>query len=207
VCNRYRGVVDEFEPARCRDVQLHVLVFRDEQYHTRSDRCGCDASESDQRHGGAAAVHLCGRDSFLTCCNLIAYSVFSPGGDTRKVGARLSGNFMSWIWLSAMIFSPLMFIINISSTESFFKASGIPISEEPNLVGQWSTVMGAGLVVVAAAINKWTDHRQMKREGESNTAEGQGTVESVHMINHSQYKWEQGNSIAPGQGIEQSIHV
>jgi hypothetical protein len=145
--------------------------------------------------------------AFLTCCNLIAYSVFSPGGDTRKVGARLSGNFMSWIWLSAMIFSPLMFIINISSTESFFKASGIPISEEPNLVGQWSTVMGAGLVVVAAAINKWTDHRQMKREGESNTAEGQGTVESVHMINHSQYKWEQGNSIAPGQGIEQSIHV
>jgi hypothetical protein len=143
----------------------------------------------------------------LTCCNLIAYSVFSPLSGIEEVAARPRGNCMSWIYMSAAVFSPLMFIINISSIESFFKASGIPISEGPSLVGQWSTVMGAGLVIVAAAINKWALHRHMKREGDGGTAEGQETAESVHIINYGQYKWEPGNSMAQGQGIEQSNHV
>jgi len=112
-----------------------------------------------------------------------------------------------WIYMSAAFFSPLMFLINISSTESFFKASHVPISEEPNLVGQWSTVMGAGLVVIAAAINKWTEHREKKREGENGTEEGQETVESIHMINNGQYKWEPGNNRVPGHGTVQSTHV
>jgi len=143
----------------------------------------------------------------LTCCNLVAFSVFSPRGGVQEAGARTRGSCMSWMYLSAAFFSPLMFIINISSTESFFKATGIPISEQPNLVGQWSVVMGAGLVIVAAAINKWVDHRQEKKDGGSATVEGQEAVESIHVDNNGQYKWEQGSSMPPGQGMEQSIHV
>ena len=156
-------------------------------------------------------LFICGVTiAILTCCNLIAYSVFSPRGGIEAVPARPRGSCMSWIYMSAAFFSPLMFLINISSIESFFKAGGIPISEEPNLVGQWSTVMGAGLVIVAAAINKWTEHRQTQREGHNDTAEEQGAVElveSVQMVNNREYKWEPGNTMAPGQGIQQSNRV
>jgi hypothetical protein len=114
---------------------------------------------------------------------------------------------MFWMYMSAAFFPPLMFIINISNTESFFKTSHIPISEEPNLVGQWSAVMGAGLVVVAAAINKWAHHRQTKREGETGTEEGQEAVESIHIINNGQYKCGPDNGMAQAHGIGQAVHV
>jgi hypothetical protein len=100
-----------------------------------------------------------------------------------------------------------MFIINISSTGSFFKTSHIPISEELNLVGQWSVVMVAGLVVVAATINKWAHHRQTKREGETGTEEGQEAVKSIHIINNGQYNLEPGNGMAQAHGIEQWVYV
>lgn len=108
--------------------------------------------------------------AILTCCNLVAYLIFSACSGIAEGAARAGrGNCMFWMYMSAAFFSPLMFIINISSTGSFFKTSHIPISEELNLVGQWSVVMVAGLVVVAATINKWAQHRQTKREGETGT--------------------------------------
>lgn len=70
VCDEDRGVVDNFKPVGCRDIQLHVLVFRDEEYHSRYDGCGGDAGELDQRQGDVAAVYLCGWDSDLDLLQL-----------------------------------------------------------------------------------------------------------------------------------------
>ena len=70
VCDEDRGVIDSFKPVGCREVQLHVLVFRDERYHSRSDGCGDDAGELDQRQGDVAAVYLCGWDSDLDLLQL-----------------------------------------------------------------------------------------------------------------------------------------
>lgn len=140
----------------------------------------------------------------LTCANLIAYSVFSPRSGTEVV-PRARGGCLSWIYLSAAFFSPLMFIINISSVEAFFKTGGVPISEQPNLVGQWSTVMGAGLVIVAAAINKWAHHKlEAREEVEGDGVGDRGTVDSIHMVNNGQYKWEPGNGITQNQGVSLS---
>jgi len=91
VRDKTRGLVDELKPAGCRNVQLHVLVFRDEQYHTRSDRCGCGASEADQRQGGAAVVHLWGHDSHLDLLQLDRLLSFLTAWRNRGSAGETAG--------------------------------------------------------------------------------------------------------------------
>jgi hypothetical protein len=147
----------------------------------------------------------------LTCSNLIAYFAFSPRAKTggQRAGPPQNSSCMFWIYMSATFFSPFMFLLNISSIEAFFRSSKIPISEQPNLVGQWSVVMGAGLVIVAAAINKWVEHKESKENPENGgSVETAPNVQTIHHVNNGQYKWEPGTATAPPeQGIPPTFPV
>jgi hypothetical protein len=185
-------------------------MFWIEKHHPRPYRCGCDAGEVDQRYRCQAAFHLCDRNRRVDLLQLVklAYSIFSQHSGREETAARLRGkSCVSWLCFSAAFFSPLMFIINISSTEVFFKASGIPVSEQPNLVGQRSTVLEAGLVIVATAINKWVSHRQKKREKSNVVTDEHGLTDSVQMVNNGKYKWEPGNYTDSRQGLDRTIQV
>jgi hypothetical protein len=103
-------------------------------------------------------VSTAGAISLLCFSNLIYFIRHQPGPGQSPITPR--GNRAGICWLVSALISPLMFITAIGSAEVFFGLSGVPSSETPNLVGQWSVMLGAGLIIIGVSVDKWFDRKE-----------------------------------------------
>lgn len=74
---------------------------------------------------------------------------------SKNNGRTQHGKFITLLSTGPALISPFLLIANVTVTELFFRSSQAVRGEQVYAVGQWSTMVGAGLVAIGASIDRW----------------------------------------------------